>query len=163
MGAARGKLREWGKYEFGVAVGNFPGHCSACRERHSQTPDGQGGVGIDPPCTTRCPKYKLYPANWGLHPANTLAVHLYYMAARDQRVGMDAVLVGTLTPSDAMAVLDLYADHFPALFHRQRCFELMTVLDHVATKTRAEIEDRKRKDAYEAAKNERQGGRGHRR
>ena len=73
------------------------------------------------------------------------------MAARDQRAGMDAILTGTLTPADACAVLELYADHVPTVQARQRAFELMTVLDQVATRKRQDREAAQRKAAHDAA------------
>lgn len=86
-----------------------------------------------------------------------MAVNLYFLAARDVRVGMDAVLIGTLSPHDAWAVIDGYSSLFNNAHEKQRCFELMTILDQVATKQRGSSEEQKRAAAYEAAEKNRSG------
>ncbi len=95
------------------------------------------------PCH-KCPKAALYRENRGLHPENVLPVKMYYLAARQQRVGtMDgAYLQWTLNPADARAVLDEYSSSFPTALARQNCFEDMMHLDQIATKAQSEREEK---------------------
>lgn len=146
MAGATGKLREWGRYEYGRCIGNLPGNCGACEKAHAS-------LKKETPCE-RCPKYLLYPdPHWrGLEPKNSMAVELYNLAARDQRVGMDATLIGTITAADANAVIDLYSEHLPHEHARRRTFEKMLVLDRTVTKTRSEIENKEREEAMNRAK-----------
>ena len=137
MGGTGKKLREWGKWEYGQIWHGIAGNCAACELAHKQ-------LKKPVPCQ-RCPKYKLYPAGYGLMPENQLAVELYNLSSRDRRVGLEAVLIGTLSPADARAVIDIYEDRLPHAFARQRTFELMMVLDRVVTETRAKAEALQRK------------------
>ncbi|MGE5607972.1 MAG: hypothetical protein ACM359_01850 [Bacillota bacterium] len=112
-----------------------------------------------PPCDRlaadhprQCPKYRLCPEGNGLHPKNRLALQMYVLASRDIRAGMDGCLIGTLTPSDAKAVLDLYVEHMPTPLARQRTFELMILLDQVITAKRAEKESAINRAALTAAR-----------
>jgi hypothetical protein len=70
---------------------------------------------------------------------------MYNVAARDQRAGMDAVLIGTMTPESAKSVLDLYEDHFPTPHAKRQTFELMILLDRIVTRLRSDVESTKRK------------------
>jgi hypothetical protein len=76
-------------------------------------------------------------------------VQLYNLASRDHRVGLDATLIGTLAPADAWSVIDLYSEHMPTERSRQQTYELMVILDRVATEKRGE----KEREARERATN----------
>ena len=108
---------------------------------------------VNPPCQ-KCPKWKLYPDNWGLDPRNELSVHLYRMASADHRVGTmsGAFLLRTTSIEDVRGVLDEYDRCFPTWLHRQRAFEAIMGINRVATQLRAEDEEVERKRAEEAAK-----------
>jgi hypothetical protein len=88
----------------------------------------------------------------GLDPRNVLAVQLYYSASRDQRAGMSGVLTGTLTAADATSVIELYGEHLPTARDRQKTFELMQLLDEVATRERSEQENRLREQLESQAR-----------
>ena len=87
-------------------------------------------------------------------PANTLAVELYSLSSRDQRAGMDGVLVNTLAAADAKAVIDLHAEHFPTALAKQRCYHLMVLMDRVVTERRSERESAERAVAMARLENE---------
>jgi hypothetical protein len=127
-------------------MGNLPGNCAACRSAYALT------KAKEPPCADKCPKFALFPDNpnpnqYGLDPKNAFAAEMYNLAARDQRVGMDAVLIGTLTASDARDTIDLYENHLPSPLSRQQTFEKMRVLDHAVTRARGDAEFKKREEA----------------
>lgn len=112
---------------------------------------------IEPPCP-KCPKFLLHPDKTngpylGVHPKNQLIVHLYKMACGDIRVGTfdGAYLLGSLTPEAAMAVMAMYDDQFPTLQSQREAWEMMWLIDKVATATRAKEEDNARKAARQAA------------
>jgi len=109
--------------------------------KHRKQSDGKS---VEPPCRT-CPKYLLYPPGFGLMPENALAVDLYGKACADIRVGDGGYLVGTLTPEGAWAIINNYPQHFPHVYAKQRCFELMCILDSVATTIRSNQEEARRK------------------
>lgn len=146
MGETSRKFTAWARYEFGTAIGGLSGNCNACGDAHKL-------LRKQTPCLS-CPKYNLYPqsGNQGLHEKNTLAVQLYYMASRDIRVGMDGILIGTMTTEAAYDAIDLYSEHMPTPLAKQQCFELMNILDQVATKTRGERESIEREQALDSAR-----------
>lgn len=80
------------------------------------------------------------------------------MAARDQRVGDCAVLIGTLAGADVQAVLDLYSVHFPTRYARQCAFELMWLIDRIATNVRSKREEAVRKRQMDEAEVKRRRG-----
>lgn len=132
-------------------MGLAPGNCAGCIDYHRKNARILDYTGT--PCR-RCPKFKLYPENYGLHPANDLAVDLYYKAAGDVRVGtMDgAHLLRTLSIQDVQVVLDEFDDEFPTDLHRQNVFEKILLIDHVARSVRAKDEEQQRKSQRAAAR-----------
>jgi hypothetical protein len=99
---------------------------------------------LQPDCPS-CPKYKLYPGpTFGLHPKNALAVRLYYLAARDDRLATmgGAPLMSGIDPGAAIEVLDLYDDHFATQHDKQVCFEKMMVINQVSCEVRRGKEER---------------------
>lgn len=99
-----------------------------------------------PPCESeatqsQCPKFMLHPPGYGLMPANHLAVKLYHLAAADQRAGMGGCLIRTLSPQDAKAILDEYADEMPTIQSRKENLEKMFILDEVVTRMRQKHEE----------------------
>lgn len=90
-------------------------------------------------------------------------MELYNIASRDERVGMDGTLISTLRPSDAKAVIELYRVHLPTAEDRREMFELLTVLDRVATKTRRDTEDFERQKLMNQQKAEQERNKGRRR
>lgn len=132
MGGSNRKFKAWAGYEWGTAIGNLSGNCESCTKSHKL-------LNKPTPCE-KCPKWALYPGNYGIHPRNTLAVQLYNLASRDVRVGMDGVLIGTLAPVDAKSVIDLYCEHLPTTRSRQQTYELMVILDRVVTEKRSDKE-----------------------
>ncbi len=178
MGAAAKKLvgagpddKGWAHYEFGTLPNGFPGNCDACAARHRKMAGSNEAAafivrGLVPPPRSvplrvvtpcrECPKHKLCPDNFGLHPGNELAARLYAEAARDRYVGAGlggAFLEGTLTGDDARAVLDEFDDLIPTGLERQNLFRLMNAIDRVATRARRVAEQQAAEAAAKAAEN----------
>jgi len=154
LGDPRKKLIDWAGYEFGLnpvfnTSESVTGNCKSCITAHKAIVPRR-----DPPCR-RCPKYLLYPATFGLHPANFTAVKLYRLAASDLRSGESASLFGTLQMEQAVAILDQHCRlNVMSELQRWETLELMWLLDRVATQKRAAIEDKRRAAAIEKAKRE---------
>jgi len=110
------------------------GNCGACIKHFAgRRPK------TDTPCH-RCPKYLLHPPGYGLMAKNALAIHLYRLASRDQRAGMDATLIGTLTTEAAVQIIDEHAEHFPTAHSRQTMLQKLYILDRIVTRARGESE-----------------------
>lgn len=65
---------------------------------------------------------------------------------------MDGILVGMTTPESIMSVIGLYEEYMPTAQDRQIAFELVTLLDHVATTEQSKIESEQRSQAEAKAK-----------
>lgn len=103
-------------------------------------------VKVETPCD-RCPKMKLHPGvTFGLHPANVLAVRLYYQVARERRVGdMGGIyLLHTVTAEDAEAVLRVNEHEFGSWLARRNTFDKIMLIDELATARRNEMEKEER-------------------
>lgn len=97
------------------------------------------------PCHV-CPKHKLFPSNWGLNPANELAVEIYRHCEEEQRVGTfeGAALVRTITVSGLKLMLDEYEPFFAHWLDRHNTMKKVLAIDRVATQKRFDEEERVR-------------------
>lgn len=108
-----------------------------------------------PPCT-ECPKFRLFRNldQPGLDPRNALAVRVYQLAARDIRAGDSAVLTGTISIPDVIALLDEFSEHLPTSLARQETLELVKLLDRVAVEVRGPAEAALRQQTMDKARNQ---------
>ena len=104
-------------------------------------------VRAETPCR-QCPKWQLFPSNFGLHPANELAVEIYACCRHEQRVGTfaGAPLLRTLTPEGVCKVLDEFerAGRLPTWLRRHNAFAKVMIIDEVATEVLGAREERMR-------------------
>lgn len=94
------------------------------------------------PCKV-CPKWKLFPENYGLDPANELAVEIYRMCREPQRVGTfaGAFLLRTVTVNGVLTMLDEFDDAFATSIDRRQTLIKVMAIDRVATEVQGGREE----------------------